>query len=152
MGTRDERLEDLFFVDVTSEGNPTEEGQVRYVSTDIRAYINGAVRSILQDELAKVSANDTTSDYLAQKIVAGSGITINELNDGSNETLEIVGAAGSDERVKITANDTTADYLFSKLVAGTGITLTEQNDGANETLLIEGSDRAWRRHFLLMGG
>jgi hypothetical protein len=87
MATRDERLEDLFFVDITSQGNPSEEGQLRYVNTDILAYINGAVRSILQDELAKVSANDTTAAYLIQKIVAGSGITINELNDGANETL-----------------------------------------------------------------
>lgn len=41
------------------------------------------------DELAKVSANDTTSGYLNGKLVAGSNITLTENNDGGNETLTI---------------------------------------------------------------
>jgi hypothetical protein len=39
--------------------------------------------------MAKVSINDTTSDYLASKITGGDGITVTEMNDGSNETLDI---------------------------------------------------------------
>ncbi len=46
------------------------------------------------DQLVKVSANDTTADYLGTKLVAGTNITLNELNDGLNETLEIVAAGG----------------------------------------------------------
>lgn len=89
------------------------------------------------DELAKVSANDTTASFLLTKIVAGANITINEINDGGNETLEIVGAAGgTDELAKVSANDTTANFLLSKIVAGTGITVNELNDGGNETLEI----------------
>jgi hypothetical protein len=41
------------------------------------------------DELAKVSANDTTAGYLNGKLVAGDNITLTEQNDGGNETLEI---------------------------------------------------------------
>lgn len=38
---------------------------------------------------AKVSSNDTTPGNLSTKLVAGSGITLSELNDGGNETFEI---------------------------------------------------------------
>lgn len=41
------------------------------------------------DEKVKVSSNDTTTDYLFNKVVAGSGITITEINDGGNEDVQI---------------------------------------------------------------
>lgn len=90
------------------------------------------------DESAKVSANDTTAGYLNGKLVAGSGITLTENNDGSNETLTITatGGSGSDENVKVSANDTTASFLGNKIVAGTGIAIAEQNDGSDEDLQI----------------
>lgn len=47
MGVRDERTQDLFLLDMTSGGNPTEEGQVRYVSSDIKAYVGGVVVSLI---------------------------------------------------------------------------------------------------------
>ena len=46
------------------------------------------------DEKAKVSANDTTAGYLNGKLVAGTGVSLVEQNDGSNETLRI-DASGS---------------------------------------------------------
>ena len=45
------------------------------------------------DEKVKVSANDTTADHLLAKLVAGTGITLAELNDGGNEQVEITGSA-----------------------------------------------------------
>ena len=89
------------------------------------------------DEQAKVSANDTTTDFLLNKIVAGTNITINELNDGGNETLEVVAAGGADEQAKVSANDTTTDYLVAKVVGSSNITATETNDGGNETLVLD---------------
>jgi hypothetical protein len=41
------------------------------------------------DEKTKVSANDTTAGYLNGKLVAGSGITFTENNNGGNETLTV---------------------------------------------------------------
>jgi len=38
---------------------------------------------------AKVSANDTTEDFLESKVVAGDGITVTVLNDGANEQLRV---------------------------------------------------------------
>lgn len=57
------------------------------------------------DEFVKVSGNDTTTGYLSDKIVAGTGITLTELNDGADEDLEVAldahapshEAGGSDE-------------------------------------------------------
>jgi hypothetical protein len=46
MAARDERLRDLFYLDQTSEGNPTEEGQARMVSGDIVAFLSGSVKSL----------------------------------------------------------------------------------------------------------
>ena len=45
--------------------------------------------SLNTDEVAKVSANDTTAGYLNGKLVAGSGIALTENNNGGNETLGI---------------------------------------------------------------
>ncbi|MDD5342780.1 MAG: hypothetical protein PHI73_05620, partial [Patescibacteria group bacterium] len=57
---------------------------------------NGTVTcQAVTDELAKVSANDTTAGYLNGKLVAGSNITLTELNNGANETLQISATGGS---------------------------------------------------------
>ena len=45
--------------------------------------------SVTLDYKGKVSSNDTTANFLENKIVAGSNITVTTLNDGSNETLQI---------------------------------------------------------------
>lgn len=41
------------------------------------------------DELVKISANDTTAGYLNGKLLAGTGISLTENNNGANETLTI---------------------------------------------------------------
>jgi len=47
------------------------------------------------DEKVKVSANDTTAGYLNGKLVAGTGITLVENNNGGNETFTINSTASS---------------------------------------------------------
>jgi len=46
------------------------------------------------DELVKVSRNDTTADYLNGKLVAGPGVTLTELNDGGDESLRVSADGG----------------------------------------------------------
>ena len=48
-----------------------------------------------QDNNVKVSGNDTSSDVLINKLTAGSGVTLTETNDGSNETITISSTAAS---------------------------------------------------------
>ncbi len=59
---------------------------------------------LVSDELAKVSANDTTAGFLNGKLVQGAGITLTELGDGTNETLSI--AAGVQALIADADNDT----------------------------------------------
>jgi hypothetical protein len=76
MGTRDERIEDLFYVDLTADGNPTEEGQSRFVSGDVLAYLGGSVCS-----LTKIVVKDNG-------VVQGS---VRSIDFDSNLTVNVVG-------------------------------------------------------------
>jgi hypothetical protein len=46
-GGRDERVGDLFFTDQSALGSPAEEGLVRYVDADLKAYVGGVVVSLI---------------------------------------------------------------------------------------------------------
>lgn len=50
MGARDERLDDLFFISLDGQGDPTEEGQVRHVDGDLKAYLQGKVVNLTDHE------------------------------------------------------------------------------------------------------
>lgn len=67
----------------------------------------GSLGGSSTDELAKVSANDTTAGYLNGKLVAGSNITLTEGNDGANEILTIASTASGG------AWETLYDYTVS---------------------------------------
>lgn len=75
-----------YAVEYSSDGS-TGGGDIFYKM--FRDSSTFAASIVAADELVKVSSNDTTAGYLADKIVAGSGVTITELDDGSVETLEI---------------------------------------------------------------
>jgi hypothetical protein len=53
------------------------------------------------DELAKVSANDTTAGYLNGKLLSGTGVTLTENNDGANETLTLTVNQGEIDHTNI---------------------------------------------------
>lgn len=67
------------------------------------------------DERVKVSANDTTSDFLLSKVVAGANVTITEQNDGGNESIVIAASAGTALNNVLT-------------VVGTNTAITNAND------------------------
>jgi len=92
-----------------------------------------------EDIRVKVSGNDLSNGYLSEKVVAGTNITVTELNDGGVETLEISASGGNtDEQVKVSANDTTAGYLEDKIVGtASNISITTLNDGGDEDSKID---------------
>ena len=92
-----------------------------------------------EDIRVKVSGNDLSNGYLVEKVVAGTNITVTELNDGGVETLEISASGGAtDEKVKVSANDTTAGYLEDKIVGtASNISITTLNDGGDEDSKID---------------
>ena len=66
--------------------------------------------SALNDKV-KVSVNDTTSDYLLNKLVAGIGITLTENNNGLNESITISTTSGAISGLNISMNQQSKDYL-----------------------------------------
>lgn len=66
------------------------------ISVDVTDPDNPIVSSTVTDtnDKAKVSSNDTTAGYLNGKLVAGSGITLTEGNNGGDETLTIAASGG----------------------------------------------------------
>lgn len=131
-------IDDLSDVDTST--NPPEDGYV--LTWDGDNWIPEQPSGVsLNDELVKVSVNDTTAGYLNGKLVAGTNISLVENNNGGNETLTINASGGAtDELVKVSSNDTTADYLINKLVDAGGINIVEVNDGSNESVELSIND------------
>jgi uncharacterized membrane protein (Fun14 family) len=96
-------------------------------------------------EQVRVSASDSLPEFLEDKLVSGTGISLSTLTDSAGvQTVEISasGASLTDELVKVTSNDTTPGFLFDKVVGASGkIVITELFDGFDEDLEISlGSD------------
>lgn len=89
------------------------------------------------DEKVKYDAGDTTAGYIADKIIAGTNITVAE-GTGANENKLVINSTAvvADEKVKYNASDAAAGYLADKIVAGTGITLEEGTGGDADKLKI----------------
>lgn len=83
--------EGIVFEDVGAD--PVVIGGVRFNNGDFRMMDQVGVFNPRSgagtDEKAKVSANDTTAGYLNGKLVAGPNIILTELNNGSNESLQV---------------------------------------------------------------
>jgi len=94
------------------------------------------------DQNVKVSAADTTTNYLNNKIAVSSDLSKTILNPGGNEQLQI--SNPNLGNVKITNADTTADKLNSKITVGTNLTKTVVNPGANEQLNIALTDDIYK--------
>lgn len=80
------------------------------------------------DELVRISATDTTSSYLEDKILDGYGISTEITDPGGNEQLTI----NSLGMVRVNATDTTYDYLLTKLAYGYGISIVSLNLGGGD--------------------
>ncbi len=84
----------------------------------------------------KVSVSDTTPEFLADKLVAGSNITITQQDIGGVETLlfnvadqvTTISQGPDGYRVKSTDSDTSPDFLFNKLASGENISINLVGD------------------------
>ena len=77
----------------SAPGSSLNEGDLYYDTTanTLNFYNGSAWSAIVADTDVKVlvSSNDSTAGFLNGKLVAGTGISFTEGNDGSNETLTI---------------------------------------------------------------
>jgi len=78
------------------------------------------------DHKTAVDGSDTSPDYLAAKLAAGSGISLT--NTGSAVSIAADTQEG-DHHVLVTGADASAGTLADKLVAGSNVTLTPLTDG-----------------------
>lgn len=113
------------------------EGQKSLV---VRPYIpaGGAGGAAGMDELVRVSGADDIAGFLAAKLVAGPGVSLDILDPGGVEQI-LISAAGSllDQLVKVSADDDAAGFLADKLVAGTNITFTVLDPGGDEDIRLD---------------
>lgn len=156
-------VSDLSDVDVTGLGN----GNVLVWNNSLSQWEPGTATGT--DEKVGVSANDTTPDYLLNKLAAGSSqITITETNDGANEdiTLDVIAVdpagdtmtgqllidGGSDEiQLQVQANasqtadilsleDSSGSHLFT--VDASGDVLMTQHFALGNNASVN-ADRVW---------
>ena len=77
------------------------------------------------DEKAKVSANDTTAGYLFTKIQAGTNVTIQENNDGGNETMTISATGELTADCPTVQIRRTTDYSFTETMTDLTFNVTD---------------------------
>jgi hypothetical protein len=106
-----------------NDGDALTAGDLYFNSTvNQLKYYDGSSWSgigVNTDETVKVSANDTTNGYLNGKLIAGSGISFTENNDGGNETLTIASVSTNP-----TLSSISPDTITN---AQTSITITGSN-------------------------
>ncbi len=89
------------------------------------------------DIKAKVTANDTTTDYLNSKVaVTGGNISKVVINPGANEQLQL---SSLDQKIKASVNDTTPNDLNNKLTVTGGLVKSITSPGGNEKINIDAS-------------
>lgn len=87
------------------------------------------------DIKAKVTVNDTTTDYLDSKVaVTGGNISKVVINPGANEQLQL---ASLDQKIKASVADTTPDDLNNKLTVSGGLVKTISSPGGDESINID---------------
>lgn len=92
--------------------------------------------------LVKISSNDTTADYLFNKLVAGSNITLTILNPGGNEEIEIASSVGGAIQTPTgTVNGTNTIFTFTRVPTvifvdgGRGMKATSSDGTVNWTVV-----------------
>lgn len=92
-------------------------------------------------EKVRYDVDDLAAGYLADKIIAGTGISLSEGAGADENKLKITSTAvGTDEKVKYDAGDPAAGYFSDKLVAGSGISIAEGTAENENKSVVTNSD------------
>lgn len=116
-----------------SASSPSQGEALIYTGSE---YIPSGVGAASDTKEVKVSSNDTTPAFLEDKLQAGTNITLNILNEGANEKIEIVASGGGsaleikDEGTQVTAAASSVDFVGSYIEA--------TSDDGNVTVTVSG--------------
>ena len=117
-----------------NDGDALTAGDLYFNSTvNQLKYYDGSSWSgigVNTDETVKVSANDTTNGYLNGKLIAGSGISFTENNDGGNETLTIA-SVSTNPTLSSISPDTITNAQTSSTITGSNFTSVPQVEFLN---------------------
>lgn len=78
-----------------------DAGNLLTLGTDNAPYISESIIVDAVDEKSKVTENDTTSGFLNDKLIAGTGISFTVTNPGANEGLVIATSAAPSTNVQV---------------------------------------------------
>lgn len=94
-------------ITIAASGGVTDHTGLTSIGTNTHAQLDThlSTSGIHTDAQVKVSANDTTPNYLLSKLTAGTNITLTEVNNGANETITIDAAGGGGSSDSITDAD-----------------------------------------------
>ena len=121
----------------TDQFQVTENATAGYVLTsDTDGNATWQAAGASADVRVKISANDTTTGYLFDKLVAGANISLTEQNDGGNETLRI-DAYGSGYDLNLDGYVTRPEWDQNGFENRTDSTLTWTNSSPDRTLSIQ---------------
>jgi len=86
------------------------------------------------------SSSDTTPGYLSSKVSAGSNITINTLNSGANEQIQISATLPTPNQVAVNSSDSFPGYLMNKITSygggGWGLSVSTSPSVDNSQLVL----------------
>lgn len=138
----------------TGDGEPTGGSSKKWATEAEDVVVSGGLFSAFHwaqkaaaasgGDTVKVSANDTTAAELVSKITGGTGVTVTEVGDGGNETLNI----NIDSTVTtLTGSQTLTNKTLTSPIINTPnfgnkvwTTIAELNDTDSTTGLITGLD------------
>jgi hypothetical protein len=103
--------------------------------------ISGAVGASGVDQKVKISYNDSQESYLANKLIAGSGIIVVEENDGSFETLKI--SASVNDGSLIVRYDAGGDALELYAVTEAGLTSALNDSSSGDIVELPPQTITW---------
>ena len=127
-------------VSATTPSSPAE-GDLWYDTVNnVLKYYNGSSwvtsAGVSADEKIKISSNDTTEDYLLNKLVAGSNISLTETNDGANEdiTIAVTGLGALGTLNTVGASEIDSDAVTTVKVLDANITNAKLADMATSRI------------------
>ena len=90
------------------------------------------------DHKVKVSSNDTTEGYLEDKVVGGTNVVVNTLNDGGNEDVEVTLSGVSLDGHTHLESEITDIYHDAESIQG--VTVSDITPNSDEVLTFDGAD------------